>query len=407
MTEMPPLRPRLRPLELKWIEDGRQQVLFMRDPSGIAPHAATIPEWVALLLSLSDGQRDLAAIRAAFELQSGIAITQDQVANVFRQLEEALFLEGPTFEAAKRERLDVYRGAPARPLSHADGVYPRDPTELLAFIDTFRTGNTEATSVGPIRGVITPHIDYRRGGAIYAQTWDRAAQAVQDAEVVVIFGTDHAGSGGSLTLTRQSYATPFGVLPTALEVVDAVGDAIGTDAAFAEELHHAGEHSIELAAVWLHAIRRRPPPAVVPVLCGSFYPFTEGAADPAAFERFENALSALRQATAGQRVLVVAAADLAHVGPAFGDPLPYGEEERRRLAEADRSLLTAISAGDSQEFFGQLREVRDCNRICGLPPIYLTLRFLGDARGDVVGYDQCPADPEHGSFVSIAGVLLE
>ena len=46
----------------------------MRDPAGIAPNAATVPRWVALLLSLCDGERDLAAIRAAFELRTGEAM---------------------------------------------------------------------------------------------------------------------------------------------------------------------------------------------------------------------------------------------------------------------------------------------------------------------------------------------
>jgi hypothetical protein len=34
------------------------------------------------------------------------------------------------------------------------------------------------------------------------------------------------------------------------------------------------------------------------------------------------------------------------------------------------------------------------------------LRYLGACRGEVVGYDQCPADATGGSLVSIAGVLL-
>lgn len=399
--------PRLRSLELKWIEDGGKQVLLMRDPSGIAPHAATVLDWVALLLSFCDGQRSLAAIRAAFELRSGLAISQSQVENIFQQLDEALFLEGPRYQAARQGQPDSYRKAPSRRMSHADGIYPRTPEELFSYFDTFRSNGAGPIPTGTVRGVISPHIDYQRGGPIYAQTWDRAARAIQDAEVVIIFGTDHAGSAGSLTLTRQNYATPLGVLPTDRDIVDAVAEAIGPEAAFAEELHHAGEHSIELAAVWLHALRKGPPPRLVPVLCGSFYPFTEGDDDPATYKRFEQALQALRVATTGRGVLAVAAADLAHVGPAFGDPKPLGIDEKGKLTEADGRLLAAIRAGDAAGFFAQLRETRDRNRICGLPPIYLTLRFLGNARGEVVGYDQCPADSEGGSFVSIAGVLLE
>jgi len=398
--------PRLRPLEMKWIEDGGQPRLFMRDPSGISPHAVAVPSWVALLLGFCDGDHDPLAIRMDFEQRTGQAIEQDQVDNLLEQLDELLFLDSPRFQAARHALLVEYRSADFRPPSHAGAVYPTDPAALLAALDGYRDGSSEPTD-RPVRGVICPHIDYQRGGQIYAQTWDRAANAIQDVDLVVVFGTDHSGSAGSVTLTRQNYATPLGILPTATKVVDALAEAIGAEDAFAEELHHRKEHSIELASVWLHALRRDDPPEVVPILCGSFYEFTEGEADPATYPRFEAMLEALHEATAGRKVLALAAADLAHVGPAFGDAKPYGAAEREALETADTHLLSAIVAGDAEGFFGQLREVHDCNRICGLPPIYLTLRFLERSRGEVVGYDQCPADPQYGSFVSIAGVLLE
>ena len=72
------------------------------------------------------------------------------------------------------------------------------------------------------------------------------------ADLAIIFGTDHSGGLGKVTPTRQSYATPYGVLPTANGIVDRLADALGEEEAFAEELHHRKEHSIELASVWLH-----------------------------------------------------------------------------------------------------------------------------------------------------------
>jgi AmmeMemoRadiSam system protein B len=196
-------------------------------------------------------------------------------------------------------------------------------------------------------------------------------------------------------------------LPTAVEVVDAIAEAIGPEEAFDEELHHRQEHSIELAAVWLHSVRRGPPPRIVPVLCGSFHRFTDGQADPSEDARFDQALDAIRTSTSGKRVLAVAAGDLAHVGPEFGDPNPFDQAARDELAAKDRQLLSSVEAGDGPGFFQQLRAEQDGRRICGLPPIFLTLRLLGSTRGEIVGYDQCPADAAGGSFVSIAGVLLE
>ena len=54
---------------------------------------------------------------------------------------------------------------------------------------------------------------------------------------------------------------------------------------------------------------------------------------------------------------------------------------------------------------GARREL-DARRLCGLPPIYMALRYLERASGEAAGYAQCPADEAGGSIVSIAGVLL-
>jgi AmmeMemoRadiSam system protein B len=401
-------QPRLRPLELKWLTEGPEPLLFLRDPTGVAPYPATVHRWVAAILGFCDGERDLAAIATAFEVRTGQSVPLDQLRHLFKQLDEALFLDSPHFQESREALLREFRNAAFRPAALADRVYSSDPSQLVDELANYGSSDRKAPETnGHYRGIVSPHIDYQRGGPIYAETWRRAAKAVNEADVVVIFGTDHAGSAGKLTLTRQGFGTPFGVLPTAVDVVDAVADAIGPTEAFGEELHHRKEHSIELAAVWLHHVRRGPAPRIVPVLCGSFHHYTSGLADPGVEARFERALDAIKATTDGQRVLVVAAGDLAHVGPEFGDDRPLDRVACDQLEARDRHLLTAIANGDSAGFFAQLRDEQDRRRICGLPPIYLTLRLLGATRGDVVGYDQCPADATRGSFVSIAGVLLE
>jgi hypothetical protein len=146
---------------------------------------------------------------------------------------------------------------------------------------------------------------------------------------------------------------------------------------------------------------------MVPILCGSFHAYTSGGAEPARDARLTAAVDALKRATDGRRVVVVAAGDLAHVGPAFGDPNAYDVAAKDRLRAADERLLHAAAGGKADDFFQQLRGERDARRICGLPPIYLMLRFLGDsARGEVTSYEQCPADADGGSLVSVAGMLF-
>ena len=74
----------------------------------------------------------------------------------------------------------------------------------------------------------------------------------------------------------------------------------------------------------------------------------------------------------GRNAIVVAAADLAHVGPAFSGS-PVTAEGKASLRWADEAILRAMAAGSPAGFFGELKAVKDDNNVCGLPPIYLSL----------------------------------
>jgi AmmeMemoRadiSam system protein B len=335
-----------------------------------------------------------------------VPITVQAVEGLLEALDEALLLENERFQQARDTALQEYLRAPFREPTNAGQSYPADVAELRDMLQRhFEAAETTPDS-GHGRGLVSPHIDYARGGPVYAQVWKRAAQWARDADVAVVLGTDHYGGDGQLTPTRQSYATPFGVLPTATDVVDALARSLGVGDAFSDELHHRGEHSIELAAVWLHFVRQERPCALVPVLCGSFGRFVRGEADPATDARLARFVDALSEATAGRRTLFVAAADLAHVGPAFGGP-PQGLLERGRLQAADDELTERVCAGDAAGFFAAIQREGDRFNVCGVPPIYLLLRLLQRAVGEKVGYLRCPADEQGTSLVSICGVTLK
>ena len=117
----------------------------------------------------------------------------------------------------------------------------------------------------------------------------------------------------------------------------------------------------------------------------------------------------LLQTVASERkTMFIAAADLSHVGPAFGDTelMPKNSEDRRRVQADDEVLLNAIAKGRKSSFFESIKNDEDRNRICGLAPIYMTLWASEATNGVWNGYQQCQADEDDTSFVSIAGVAL-
>ncbi|MBK8051224.1 MAG: AmmeMemoRadiSam system protein B [Anaerolineales bacterium] len=144
------------------------------------------------------------------------------------------------------------------------------------------------------------------------------------------------------TLTRQNYATPYGVLPTDTELVDRLAAQLGEDLAYAGELRHRGEHSLELVVVWLHHMRAGRPVALAPILVGSFHPFYTNGRRPLDDVHIQKLLKMLGEITADRRTLIIASGDLAHVGPAFGGA-PLDREARQRLRAADDGTVAAMS----------------------------------------------------------------
>jgi AmmeMemoRadiSam system protein B len=118
--------------------------------------------------------------------------------------------------------------------------------------------------------------------------------------------------------------------------------------------------------------------------------------------RFLDALADAVAAT-GRRVAYVAGADLAHVGPRFGDPEPVSAAELQRVAREDREMLATVEAGDAAAFFDSAARDGDRRRICGLSPIWALLRATGGRRGTVRRYGQWP-DPA--AVVTYASVVF-
>lgn len=383
---------------------GDQQGILLRDPLSLTGLTLFVPQPLAPLLTMCDGTRDIAALRTALMLRTGIYVGDNAVQDMIGQLDGALMLENERFLTARNRVRDEFRSASCRPATTMGGSYPDKAEELCDLLEQNLSG-AKVEKVSQIRGVVCPHIDFPRGFPVYSSVWQTARLAAKEAELVVILGTDHNSMKPNITLTRQSYATPLGLLPTAQDIVYKISQTLG-DEVFADELHHRGEHSVEAAATWLHYVMGDNHCPVVPVLCGSLFSFLDEGSDIAIDQNTTRTLEALSDAIGSRRTLIVAAADLAHVGPAFGDLVPVDLAESASHAKKDEQLMSAICAGDAAGFFKQIKDEGDRRRVCGVSPIYWALRLLGPSRGTATGYDQCPAD-EHGhSFVSICGIVL-
>jgi len=398
---------RLRPIEVRQTIHQGRPVFFLRDPLGLSPHYALVPQYLGGLLAACDGTKTVLDMQKQFMASTGYFISQHEVEALLDQLDRIYLLDNDRAAEATALALEAYRAAPHRPPALAGLSYPANPADLRHALQTYVDQTPPANPLSVGAGIFSPHIDYFRGGAVYAQAWKRAAQLARDADLIVIFGTDHNTlSPGQLTLTRQHYATPFGVLPTEQSVVQAVVDVLGEEAAFAEEIHHRREHSLELVLTWLHFMREGKPIPIVPILCGPFQHFIEQGTAPTDDARLNAVIAAIRQATVGRSVLAVASGDLAHLGPAFSTP-PVDAIGRARMQTDDDRMLAPLSAGDPDAFFEIIRQERGERNVCGTAPFYLTLKLMGRVRGEVTSYDRCLADENRTSFVSVCGMVFQ
>ena len=409
MARQLPVKPHLRDLSPRWIQRQDGVFLHLEDDLGLAKTAVQIPQNLTPILLLCDGTRALPAINGALLLQ-GISIGEKRIYNLIEQLDDALLLENGKFAAEKVKAIQKYRNSKHRPMSFAGTIYPSTISDLDLFIEEskskFKRSGQSDEYDGVLQGLLSPHIDFARGYATYAELWKESEEDLDGIEQVVILGTDHSGGLGSITPTMQNYQTPYSELETDLEGIKLVETAISGKDPYNEELHHIKEHSIELALTWLHNSMEGKQFKLLPILCGSFQKFIIDKQQPDSDETINNVIDSISEYRKRARTLVIAAGDLAHVGPEFGDETTMDESSLADLASKDHISLASIEKGDPDNFFQTSAEEADVRKICGLTPIYLMGKILSDCKGYSVGYDQCPADQNRTSFVSIAGTLL-
>jgi MEMO1 family protein len=405
-------RPRLRGIEAFPVEHEGQRFLALRDPSGYTPSVVMLPMALLEIVSLFDGGHDIGEIQQAVARQRGERVDTARIEELAEALDQHGFLEGPRFEARRAEVDGAFLAAAARPASHAGGAYPNEAVALRAMFDGFFVppkgpgpiDGVAETAATRVRALIAPHIDFHRGGPAYAWGYRDLAERC-DADVFVIFGTCHAGMAHPFALTRKPYETPLGPAPVDVDFVESLATRARQDC-FASEVAHRNEHSIEFQAVFLrYLFAGRRDVAIVPVLTSFVHEALARGRRPEADRRVARFLDALGETVAAgrRRVAFVAGADLAHVGPRFGDPAAVSPQQAERLATADRATLATVTAGDADGFFDDAKRDGDARRICGLSPIWMLLRATGGAPGALRHYGQTP-DPQ--CVVTFASVVF-
>jgi AmmeMemoRadiSam system protein B len=258
-----------------------------------------------------------------------------------------------------------------------------------------------------VRGLVAPHIDPWRGKRAYGHAYGLLRAGLrEEVDTFVLLGTSHAPMREPFALCRKTFATPLGGIEVDGGAVDAIA-ALAPFDAFTDVFNHKREHSLEFQAVFVKHLVGEKPVRIIPILCGIGESQRTGRC-PEDDPRSEPFLSAVRAVVErhAHRTVVIAGADLAHVGPRFGDAEPYDTQQRKRLERTDRASLELAAAQAHRDFFFHVQGDLDSRRVCGLGPIYALLRTLPDGcQGRLEHYEQT-IDPQEGSIVSHAAMAF-
>ena len=405
-------RPQLRAVETIVVPDRQHgRVLVLRDTQGVTEGHATIPPTLVPVIARFTGAATCEEIAREASLEVGSEVPVDAVVRVAAQLERGLFLEGPSFRTARARVESEFAEAAVRAATHAGGAYHGEPRALEKYIAEACLAKANGTAArkaqdGSMMALVAPHIDPWRGALGYGHAYGAlSATLPPEVDTFVVFGTSHAPMREPFALCRKAFATPLGEVAADLASIDALAARADGFDPYADQFNHKREHSLEFQVVFLKALLGDRPFRIVPVLAGLGAQQVSGE-DPerdARVVRFMDGVRQLVEARPG-RVVVVAGADMAHVGPRFGDDKPFDAPRREQLERDDRTSLEHATAIDATGFWAHVVRDLDERRVCGLAPVWSLLRSVaGGTRGRVLHYEQT-IDAEDGSIVSHAAV---
>jgi len=407
--------------------EGRP-VLGLADAQQVSDKMVFTAPAVQAVLGKLDGEHGLDDIVS----EVGKGLTRETLESVVAQLDDAGLLGGPTFERIYEKLKSEYQSAPHLPPGATAAVADRlvaqehgeaatdevkakeGPDKLReqfdAWIDQALKNASDPSFDRLPAAVITPSIDYSMGWPNYAAVYGRM-RVVDRPKRVAILGTQQGGFATGVCGCDKGYETPLGVSPLAQDLFDAVTRELGeegTKRLLEHRYDHERAHAVEAQVAWLQHVLADD--GVMPSVMGFLVhdPLANGGesydGEGLGLDAFARALRAAIGSLEGP-TLVVAAADLAHVGPQFGDQQQLvGDDDetrafREQVMQHDRQMVGLIGEGKHAELISALKWQQNRMRWSGVGPITAAMRVCEGAEPRVLNYFAA-ADPQGRAMVS-------
>ncbi|MDK2861360.1 MAG: hypothetical protein PWP33_563 [Thermodesulfobacterium sp.] len=384
-------KPILRYVDVIPAEQEGQPVFLLRDPLGFIDELVVVPQYLAFLLALMNGQNDLRDLQSEATKQFGQIIPLEEIVKIVKFLDEKGLLWSKTFEEIKEKAYSRWFSYPFRAMAHANSAYPLSAAEAKFFIeDILKLGSSEDGK--PPKVLIAPHIDIKAAPKSYAESYSRFK--IPPGSRVIILGVGHHLDLPFSMLTKD-VATPFGLIKNDRGGLFFLRTSKKLEV-FPDHIAHRLEHSIEFQALFLHYLLKDQF-MVLPVLVGPMPTLFE---NPELTEKFAEGLAQLME---DGKTYLVLGIDFCHLGLRYGDPFEVSEEHAKQALKNDETLLNLVFNGTKDEFLEKAKQSLPL-KVCGLSTLYLTKLIMDKlrAKGELKLYHQEFVPFGQGSAVSVA-----
>jgi AmmeMemoRadiSam system protein B len=432
--------PKLRPVRGFPYVHEEETYLGLADAQQISDQIMyTTPAAQAILPHLT-GEKDIDTIVT----EVGKGLTREMLEQLIAQLDSAGLLEGPVFDELLAKVRSDYESSDVLPPG-ASEMFARmvvnqsldrtlsepvsdeelaehAPAAVAKQFDSWIEAvlkDAEDPSFDQLpHAIIAPHIDYPRGWQSYAAVYGRL-RVVDRPDRVIILGTNHFGRGTGVVGCDKGYETPLGTCNLDEAALKALKKELGdscSDQLLEERYDHEREHSIECQLMWIqHAFGADENGEHVKVLGLLVHDPTVNGGESydgngLAYEPFVAALKRTVESLPG-RTLVIASADLSHVGPQHGDPKPLAGEDkeivqaRNRVVAHDREMLAHISKGAPDELVSSMAWMQNPTRWCSIGCVSAMLKAVDADDIKMIQYT-ASMDPQGMSMVTSCAAAL-
>jgi len=404
--------PKLRQINALPVKVSGKNLICLQDPFKYSKKALFIPGPTFFIISLFDGHHSIRDIQTEYMRRYGELLYSEHIEKMIKELDSHLFLDNKRFEDFKIGLEDEFKQTKIRKAHNVGFAYNQDPKKLKEEIENYLNSSQKSSksldiSKGKkIKGMIAPHIDYRRGGQCYGTLYREINDRI-DAELFLIFGTAHMPTKTLFILTRKSFETPLGIMETDCDFIDKLEKNYSGNL-YEDEFVHKTEHSIEFQVVFLqHLFNQKKKIKMVPVLIGSFFQRELRNGNPSSLKEFSDFIKAIKRTIFqnNKKEFTIAAADLSHVGPRFGDPYPVTPLILQELKSEDLQMLNYLKDIKLDEFSRDIHKNNEKRHICGYSCIYTMLSTIDATEGHLLQYEQTTDSNTH-STVTFAAMLF-